>query len=166
MGKISTEFHWTPYSCIIPLRFTCGSKVYKWNFQLAPISVPILGADFVQHFNLLVDIKGHCVVHADCPESVLFHSSPGPQPAFRSVAFLSAPQHVRKLLEDFPDVLSTDGFTASKPRHGDTIISPNLVLPFSLNLGHSTRRSGCSSRRIRHHGESGYHPLHPLLLIW
>ena len=107
-------------SHIIPLRFTCGSgsKVYTWNFQLAPVSVPLLGADFLQHFNLLVDIKGHCVVHADCPKSVIFRASPGPQPAFRSFAFLSAPQHVRKLLEDFPDVLSSHGFAASKPCHG------------------------------------------------
>ena len=31
-------------SCIIPLRFSCGSgsKVYSWNFQLAPVSVPLL----------------------------------------------------------------------------------------------------------------------------
>ena len=30
-------------SCIIPLQFTCGSgsKVYNWNFQLAPVSVPL-----------------------------------------------------------------------------------------------------------------------------
>ena len=36
-------------SCIIPLIFSCGtnSKVYFWNFQLAPVSVPLLGADFL-----------------------------------------------------------------------------------------------------------------------
>ena len=51
-------------SRIIPLRFSCGSgsKVYTWIFQLAPVSVPLLGADFLQHFNLMVDIKGHTVV--------------------------------------------------------------------------------------------------------
>ena len=39
---------------LIPLRFSCGSgsKVYTWNFQLAPVSVP--GADFFEHFNLLL----------------------------------------------------------------------------------------------------------------
>ena len=81
-------------SRIIPLRFSCGSgsKVYSWNFQLAPVSVPLLGADFLQHFNLLVNIKGRRVDHADCPESVIFRASPGPQPAFRSIAFLSSPE--------------------------------------------------------------------------
>ena len=31
-------------SWIIPHRFSCGSgvKVYSWNFQLAPVSVPLL----------------------------------------------------------------------------------------------------------------------------
>ena len=62
-------------SRIIPLSFSSGSgaKVYSWNFQLAPVSVPLLGADFLQYFNLLVDIKGQKVVHADCPcpESVI-----------------------------------------------------------------------------------------------
>ena len=73
---------------------------------------------FLQHFNLLVDIKGQRVVQADCPESVILQASPGPVPAFCSAAFLSAPQRVQKLLEGFPDVLSSDGFTASKPQHG------------------------------------------------
>ena len=106
-------------SCIIPLRFSCGSgsNVYSWNFQLAPVSVLLLGADFLKHFNLLVDIKGRRVVHADFPESVIFRASPGPQPAFKSIAFLSAPEHVKKLLADFPDILSSSNLTASKPCH-------------------------------------------------
>ena len=107
-------------SPIIPLQFSCGSdsKVYTWTFQLAPVSVPLLGADFLQHSNLLVDIKNCRVVHADCPEDVVIYPSPGPQPAFKSVSFLSAPQQVQKLLEEFPDVLFSNRFTASKPRHG------------------------------------------------
>ena len=34
---------------IIPLRFSCGagSKVYTWTFQLAPVSVPLLRANFL-----------------------------------------------------------------------------------------------------------------------
>ena len=60
-------------SRIIPLHFSCGfvSKVYSWNFQLAPVSVSLLGADFLQHLNLLVDIKGQGVVNTDCSESVI-----------------------------------------------------------------------------------------------
>ena len=46
------------------------------------------------------------------------YASPSPQPAFRRASFLSAPAQIQKLLSEFPDVLSSDGFTASKPRHG------------------------------------------------
>ena len=102
-------------SLIIPLQFSCdsGSKVYTWTFQQAPVSVPLLGLDFLEHFNLLVDIKKQRVVHGNCPEDVFIYPSPGPQPAFKSVAFLSSPQQVQKLLEEFPDVLSFNRFTPS-----------------------------------------------------
>ena len=41
-----------------------------------------------------------------------------PQPAFRHASFLSAPPQIQKLLSEFPDFLSSEGFTASKPQHG------------------------------------------------
>ena len=105
---------------IIPVQFSCGdgSKVYTWTFQLAPVSVPLLGADFLEHFDLLVVIKGRKVVHAQCPESFVLYSSPTPQPAFCCASFLSAPPQIQKLLSEFPDVLSSNCFTASKPSHG------------------------------------------------
>ena len=66
---------------LIPLHFSCSSssRVFTWNFQLASVSVPLLGADFLEHFNLLVDIKGRKSVHADCPEDVIVRALPGPQ---------------------------------------------------------------------------------------
>ena len=105
---------------IIPLRFSCGSgsKVYTWTFQLAPVSVPLLGANFLELFNLLINIKGKKVVYAQCPEDVVLYASPTSQPAFCHASFLSAPPQIQKLLSEYPDVLSCDGFTASKPRHG------------------------------------------------
>ena len=65
---------------LILLHFSCGfgSKVYTWNFQLAPVFVPLLRADFLEHFNLLVDIKGCNLVQADCPEDVVIRALPGP----------------------------------------------------------------------------------------
>ena len=88
---------------IIPLRFSWGSnsKVYTWNFQLAPVSVSLLGADFLEHFNLLVDIKGCKVVHADFPENVIIRASPGSQPAFKSVSNLLARHRFRNFWKSF-----------------------------------------------------------------
>ena len=89
-------------SRLIPLRFSCGSraKVYAWKFQLAPVSVPLLGADFLLHFNLLVDIKGRKLVHADCPEDVVIRASPGPHPALSTGSNLSALRAVQDLFQD------------------------------------------------------------------
>ena len=39
----------------IPLRF--GTWSCSWTFQLAPVSVPILGADFLQHHDLCVSVS-------------------------------------------------------------------------------------------------------------
>ena len=91
--------------------------MYTWNFQLAPISIPLLWADFLSHFNLLVNVKGWWAVHGYFPESIILQASLGPVLAFQTVSILSAPQPIQKRLEEFPDVLSSEKFTASKPRH-------------------------------------------------
>ena len=96
--------------------------MYTWTFQLAPVSVPLLGADFLKHFDLRVDIKGRKVVHAQCPEDVVLYASPTPQLAFRRASFLSAPPQIQKRLSELPDVLSINGFTASKPQMVSAII--------------------------------------------
>ena len=89
-------------SRLIPLRFSCGSraKVFAWKFQLAPVSVPLLGADFLLHFNLLVDIKGRKLVHADCPEDVVIRASPGPHPALSTGSNLSVLRAVQDFFQD------------------------------------------------------------------
>ena len=54
-------------SGIIPLRF--GNHRFEWPFQLAPVAVPILGADFLKHYNLLLDVSNQRVFIADSPTS-------------------------------------------------------------------------------------------------
>jgi hypothetical protein len=39
-----------------------AEKVYKWQFLQADVSFPILGADFLRHFDLLVDVAGEQLV--------------------------------------------------------------------------------------------------------
>ena len=89
-------------SRLIPLRFSCGSraKIYTWKFQLAPVSVPLLGADFLKQFNFMVDIKGRKLVHADCPDDIVICASPGPHPALSAVSNFSALRAVQDLFQD------------------------------------------------------------------
>ena len=46
----------------IPLR--CTSKTYEWNFIVADVSRPLLGADFLCTNSLLVDLQGKRLVDA------------------------------------------------------------------------------------------------------
>ena len=99
---------------LIPLRF--GKKSFQWKFLLAPVSTPILGADFLRHFSLLVDIAGKRVLDAVSLDSL--SSLPPSSDSVHLCAHLSAaPTSIRKILADFPEVFSSDGFTASDPKH-------------------------------------------------
>ena len=97
-------------SRIIPLGF--GNHRIEWPFQLAPVAVPILGADFLKHYNLLLNVSNQRVFSADSPTSpsIVLPTSPD----FKSALLKT------NLLAEFPDVVSSNGFTASKPCHGVT----------------------------------------------
>ena len=101
---------------IIPLRF--GSKSYDWKFHLALVSASILGADFLWHNHLLVDIAGGRVLESSTLNSVRESFLSSEDPGFLRAALLSTPECIPELLSDFPDDLSSDGFTASPPWHG------------------------------------------------
>ena len=58
------------------------------------------------------------IIHAQCLENVVLHHFPTPRPAFHRTSFLPPPPQVQRLLSEFPNVLSSYGFTASKPLHG------------------------------------------------
>ncbi|GFS66176.1 retrovirus-related Pol polyprotein from transposon 297 [Nephila pilipes] len=37
-------------------------RVFRWPFIIAAVSQPIIGADFLRHYGLLVDIRYECLV--------------------------------------------------------------------------------------------------------
>ena len=98
---------------IIPLRF--GSCSFEWLFQLTPVFVLTLGAGFLCHHNLLLDVNNQKVFSSSSP-SLCLASLPPLSPSLRAT-FLSTLKCISNLLSDFPDILSSDGFTAFPPRH-------------------------------------------------
>lgn len=36
-------------------------REFQWGFVVAGVLIPILGADFLRHFNLMVDIRNQCL---------------------------------------------------------------------------------------------------------
>ena len=92
-----------PCFCVhsIPLRF--GSRHFSWSFQLAPVSVPILGSDFLSHYALLVDIARARILDVDSLDVLSAVSSPAASDLFCS-HLQQVPREIRKLLSEYPDV--------------------------------------------------------------
>ena len=85
-------------SKLIPLQF--GSRRFQFQFLLADVDQPILGADFLAEFDLLVDTKNHQVLQNRSFEPL---APPRFSPSNSSVASVCklAPD-VASLLDEFP----------------------------------------------------------------
>ena len=85
-------------SRLIPLQF--GSRRFQFQFLLADVDQPILGADFLAEFDLLVDTKNHQVLQNLSSEPL---APPRFSPTDSSVASVCklAPD-VASLLDEFP----------------------------------------------------------------
>ena len=94
-----------------------GSNTYVWNFLRAAVSFPILGADFLESFNLMVDLNQLRLVAED--GSALKLSAPPPGSTFAAIGIRparpssqllagveSSPPVYKELLEQYPDVLN------------------------------------------------------------
>ena len=76
---------------VIPLLF--GSRHFSWSFQLAPVSVPILGSDFLRRHALLVDVARARVLGADSLDVLSAVSSPAASDPF-SAHLQQAPREI------------------------------------------------------------------------
>lgn len=97
----------------LPLHF--ASNKYRWNFVIADVSRPLLGADFLRSNSLLVDLRGKRLVDA-----ATFHSAPLTATrvsAPRLDAISSSTDRYDLLLAEFPDI-TTPNFVQSQAKHG------------------------------------------------
>ena len=100
----------------IALQF--GSRRFEWSFILADVSMPILGSDFLRHHHLLVDVAGSRLLDAASLEPIPAVSSvPTGSDSKLYTALLSTLEEFRDLLAEYPDVISSKGFSASVPKH-------------------------------------------------
>ena len=96
----------------VPVCF--NSQRFEWDFVIADVAQPLLGADFFCHHGLLVDMKGHRLV-----DSKTFLSAPL-EVAIGSVqrlCTLSTPQPFAQLLAQFPE-LTCPTFSQPSTAHG------------------------------------------------
>ena len=109
---------------LIPLYI--NGRRYEWKFVIANVSKAILGADFLRHHNLLVDVKGRRLLDMEtyCSMSCTVSSS-----------FTTGLTHITesdsaylKLLDEFP-TLTSPIFTQTHPAHGVEHIIPTSGPP-------------------------------------
>ena len=104
-----------------------GSRVFRWNFVVADVKRPILGADFLAEFNLLIDVHHRRLVDATTYESInaefalldvlrVFHIRPRP-----------TSEH-DKVIDEFP-LLLTPNYSPKPPKHGVEYFIPTHGLP-------------------------------------
>ena len=97
----------------LPLRF--GSNTYKWNFVVADVARPLLGADFLRSNSLLVDLKKKRLVDAATYQSAPLRSTRAIVPHLDAIS-VSTNQY-DLLLANFPEI-TTPNFMQSPTKHG------------------------------------------------
>ena len=121
-----------------------GNHRFEWPFQLAPVAVPILGADFLKHYNLLLDVSNQRVFSADSltSPSIVLPTSPVPsllhsQPTFSPLLSVSPTSSQSFQMWSRPTVSRLLNLVTELL----TIYSRNLVLRCSRRLDVWTWRS-------------------------
>lgn len=89
-------------------------RSFTWSFIVAKVSQPIIGIDFLKHFNLLVDAKNNSVIDAETQlacqgKSALSH------PKQSSVSVLFGPSKFDKILAAFPELTNPSHIPNERP---------------------------------------------------
>ena len=92
-----------------------ASNAYQWDFIVADVSHPLLGADFLRSNSLLVDPKGKRLMDAATYHSIPLHSTRVSAPRLDAIS--SSTDCYDLLLTDFPDI-TTPNFVQSPTKHG------------------------------------------------
>jgi len=95
----------------ISLRF--GGSTYSWCFILAAVNQPLIGADFLANYELLVDVAKRRLLDSNVFKSITLHTAPGPAPSIRWIH----EEKFLKILDEFPDIIRPQFVTPTVP-HG------------------------------------------------
>ena len=78
-------------------------RVFQWVFIIADVHKPIIGADFLRHFGLLVDMKRRQLVDTTTHLQVQGIHAPGSSPS-PSITFKQHDDCYLQLLSEFPEL--------------------------------------------------------------
>jgi hypothetical protein len=84
-------------------------KTFEWTFLLADVESPLLGADFLRNYRLLLDLHGGCLIDAVTLQRFGDASLPLPPGSSLYSVLEAAPPKLRQLLSQYPDVINSTG---------------------------------------------------------
>ena len=92
-----------------------GGQRFSWDFITAKVAVPLLGADFLCAYGLLVDVKNRSLIDATTFSS--YTCALSGLDSIRLSSVLSQADEFHRLLAEFP-VLTQPTFSSSTAKHG------------------------------------------------
>ena len=96
---------------------TLGTKTLCWKFNVADVSQPILGAYFLCHYGLLVDVRRRRLINAETFETTEAFAVSDKVPTISVVKCSSSAQDFERLIDERP-TLTCPTFSNATPRHG------------------------------------------------
>lgn len=86
-------------------------RCFRWNFILADVSRPIIGADFLRHYHLLPDLKQRVLVDGKTNLKTVGNII---QDSFAGIKMVSGETVYHKLLKNYPEIFTpNDTFQSS-----------------------------------------------------
>ena len=133
-----------------------ASNTYQWNFIIAEVTHPLLGADFLRANSLLVDLKGKRLVDAATYQSVPL--SPTTTPALHPDAISGSTDPYNVLLATFPDI-TIPNFVQSPTKHSTQHFITTRGPTTSLRSGPppASRHAGRRQIGVRTNGGHGHY---------
>jgi len=107
------------------IALSIDGRKFNWDFIVANVTQPLLGADFLCAHNLMVDVKGQRLVDITTFSSVPLNYAPGQSLGVHSVSTNST---YTDILAEFPEIL-TPTFSSSAARHGVEHFIPTTGAP-------------------------------------
>ena len=99
------------------MQLNVGMRTYEWTFLVADVKRALIGADFLTHSSLLVDLRNKQMVHPDdlntMPLQRTRHRSQITGLAFTATA---NPAPLAKLFAEFPTI-TVPNFKIDRPKH-------------------------------------------------
>ena len=105
-------------------------RTFRWIFIIADVQKPILGADFLRHFGLLVDIQHSQLVDSSTQVNVQCLLAQGLSPT-PSLPTDGTSDDYLSLLSEFPDITKIHNYNDCPVRHDVTHHIPTTGPPVS-----------------------------------